>query len=153
MASATQNDLQNAVDAGLRYRLSVHPGVDFAFEAHRVQATGTASSLGTFVGEPSLRRSLRPDWWGVGVRRTFARAGFRPFLQAGMVHAREFERHGDSEWESRGSALGVALAAGGELALGSSLSVPIEVGWVHASPRDDLSILGLRSGLTWHPGR
>jgi hypothetical protein len=153
-ATVTPADLQDAVDAGARYRISLRPGFDLALEGHRVQATGTTRIHDLLSGtRTSSRRRVRTDWWGVGVRRTFDGSGFRPFLQGGVIHARESRRFGDHPWESQGSDLGVAFSAGGELALGASLSLPIEVGWVHVVPFDELSTLGLRSGLTWHPGR
>jgi hypothetical protein len=142
-------DLQNGVDVGVRYRFSQRPGVDFAFELHRVEARGTATIRDWYLGTYERDRTRRTDWWGVGVRRTLLEPGFRPFFQATLVRVSQ----SDGVNPAVGSSLGVAFAAGGEVALGRSMSMPIELGWTYAEPYDDVSNLGLRAGLTWHPGR
>ena len=160
----TSANLADAVDAGIRYRISLRPGVDLAFEAHRVEARGTTTIHDLLSGtRSSLDRGVRSEWWGMGLRRTLIAPAFRPFLQASLVRARESTlrgpvRTGESgpegyEWDGLGSEWGVAFAAGGEVPLGRSLSVPIELAWMHARPYDDVWNLGLRTGVTWHPGR
>lgn len=89
----------------------------------------------------------------MGLRRTLIAAGFRPFFQMGFVRARERDRYDDGDWYPGYSDFGVALAAGGEVPLSRALSVPLELGWMYAAPQNDVSTLGLRTGVTWHPGR
>lgn len=138
-ARPARSHLRDALDVGVGYRVSLRPGVDLALEAHRVEGMGSAP----------LNRT---DWWGLGMRRTFTSDGFRPFFQLGLVHATEFDRRGDG-WAPGSSDLGFAVTTGGEVALGSSLSLPIEVGLMFARPEEDVSTLGLRTGVSWHGGR
>ena len=82
-------DLQDALDAGIRYRVSLRPGVDLAFETHRIQAAGTEVTYDFEGTSPhASHRTHRTDTWGLGMRRTIGANAFRPFFQVGFVHAR-----------------------------------------------------------------
>jgi hypothetical protein len=153
-ATGRPADLEDALDAGIRYRYSLRPGLDLALETHRIQAAGTEetwNSEGTTM--QSRRRTHRTDTWGVGLRGTSNATPFRAFLQVGFVHARENERLEGSDWSEAASDFGVALATGGEVPVSPSFSIPIEVAWMNSKPRNDVSTVGVRTGVTWHAGR
>jgi len=145
-------DLESGGIGQLAYRYSLNRSVDLCIDARSFMASDQAQVGigGTFY---EVDFSHDTSWFGPGVRWSSGEGGVRPFLQANVFFVEEtfsVEIDNVSEKESNDGA-GFGLAGGADIRLSRLLSLPLELSYLYAKPKDfDVSSLGVSVGLTFN---
>lgn len=134
-------DLTDGFSGTLAYRLSVKNNLDVTVDAVSIHSSdGDLSSTVSFFGP--------------GIRFISPKEGIRPYLQANFFFVSE-----DGEVDLGGSKLsfsdsgaGFGVSAGVDIRAGNLLSIPIEAEYKYAKPDDDVSGIGITTGLTFNFG-
>lgn len=146
-SASTRANFSDAAEFGARYRYAIRRGTEVFGEFDRIKISGTDTIVGV-NGTYVLHLAHRSDSWGAGVRTSDLEGRIRPFFQAGLVLAREWSGD-EASLQLLGTNLGFGAATGMDIGISRSLSVPVELAFRFAAPLDEVTTLGLRTGLTW----
>ncbi len=142
---ASGMDLASAYYASLSYRVSVRPNVDVAFDS---KLTYSRQDLG------DLTLKSHSTFWGPGLRLHSRSTGLRPYVQGNLFLSSEVIEVpvGVTKDESTAHGAGFGISAGVELPLGDHLALPVEANYMHTSPADEITAIGVNVGLTLRLG-
>ena len=142
-------ELSHPVEFAARYRYAIRPGTEVFAEYSRIGSSANASYAYP-TSRIDLHSEFRTESWGVGLRASDIDGRIRPFLQASFALARSGD---EASWNADSRTFGMGAATGVDIGVAEWLSIPIELAARFAMPLDEITTLGLRSGLTFNAVR
>jgi hypothetical protein len=144
---------ESAGMGNLSYHYTVNPTFDVAFDS-RMSFSGEDETVDFGGGPTTVNTNYSTKWFGPGVRYNFGTATTRPYMQANLYYVSEslsMEMDGVSASDSE-SGVGFGFQGGMDIHLSRTMSMPVEMNFMTASPANDLTSVGAQAGLAFHFG-
>ena len=144
---------ESAGIGNLSYHYTVNPAWDVSFDS-RMSFSGEDQTVDFGGGPETVNMNYSTKWFGPGVRYNFGTANTRPYMQANLYYVSEslsMEMGGVSASDSE-SGVGLGFQGGMDVRLSRTMSMPVEMNFMTASPANDLTSVGAQAGLAFHFG-